>query len=155
MASIIYNSAKEAFLLANAHAKQISWLDDTIKVALVSAEFGTEDPDEEFIGDLPAGWELNATGYTAGFGGAGRLTLGSKTVVKDLVNDRAELDGADSAWPALGGATNDTVAGALLVVERTNDADSQLIAFIDFADFSTNGGTITIQWNAEGILQFS
>jgi len=56
-------------------------------------------------------------------------------------------------WTALGVGTRTTV-GVLVYKHVTNDADSPVIAFIEFSGAVTHDGTdFTIEWNAEGILQ--
>ena len=69
--------------------------------------------------------------------------------------NRAEFDGDDVAFGALGNGMNDSIDGAVYFKFVTNDADSVLMAHVDTGGFpfSTNGGTVTIQHNAEGIIQ--
>jgi len=128
----------------------------TLKVMLVDSGY-TFDKDHDFISSgagTPGGEELSGTGYTAGFGGAGRKTIANTAVAIDDTNNRAELDGDDVAWTAINAGT---AAAAIIVVEVTNDTDSYLVAYIDTASpafpIVTNGGDVTIQWNAEGIIQ--
>ncbi len=150
MASLVYNTAKKEMIDGT-----ISLLNDPIKVMLVNATY-TPNPDHDAVdagGDNdPADAEINVTGYTRGFGGAGRKTLTGKTLTADKPNDRAVFDAADLTWAAL--AAGDTIFGAILIKEGANDASSRLIAYMDFTDTPTNGGDITIQWDASGILHF-
>jgi len=128
---------------------------DTIKVMLVTSSY-TFNVDDDFISSgagTPGGSELSGTGYTAGFGGAGRKAITTKTVTLDDTNNRAVFDGDDVAWTAINAGT---AAAAILVKEVTTDADSILIAYIDTATpafpIVTNGGDVTIQWATTGIL---
>lgn len=98
--------------------------------------------------------ELAGTGYTGGFGGAGRKALASKTFTEDDANDRAEFDAADVTWTAINAGT----AAQASIIDETGAADDtgvEVVANIDDGGFpvATNGGDLTIAWNAEGILQ--
>ena len=128
----------------------VALLTDTIKVMLVnsSASFNA---DHNFVSDISAN-ELSGTGYVGGFNGSGRKTLAGKTITEDDANDRAEFDANDVSWLAISAGT---AAAAVLIKEVTSDADSLLIAYLDFSDLVTNGGDMTLQWDAEGILQIS
>lgn len=98
--------------------------------------------------------ELSGTGYTGGFGGAGRKALASKTYTEDDANDRAEFDAADLTWTAINAGT---VAQANILDETgaSDDTGTEVVANIDTGGFPvvTNGGDLTIAWNAEGIIQ--
>jgi hypothetical protein len=151
-ASFVYNTAA-----GDMWQDIVDLINDTIKVGL-STSVHTVDRDDDFLDDGTASdfssGELTGTGYTAGFGGAGRKTLASKTITVDKTNDRAEFDAADVTWTAI---TAGTAAQATLLKEITNDAASKLIANVDTGGFPvvTNGGDLTIQWNVEGVLQLS
>ena len=123
---------------------------DTLKIMLLKNTY-TPNPDHKFVGDGLGAAETTATGYTGGFGGAGRKTLASKTVTEDTTNNRAVLDAADPAtWPALG--AGDTLRYAGVIKEVTNDAASPVVAVLDFgADKILNGGDFTTALNALGI----
>lgn len=157
MGNLVYNSFKEALWRADADAKAISLLDDTIKIGLTDTDDDPDDPDIEFNDTfLTDASELTCTGYTAGFGGAGRLTLASKTITKDNVNDRAEFDCADLTWTAL--SAGGPIVGFWSMVERTADSDSQLMFKFDTATglpLSLNGSDVTITIDAQGLLQGS
>lgn len=98
--------------------------------------------------------ELSGTGYVGGFGGSGRIALASKTVVYDAANDRVEWDAADVTWSGINAGT---IVQATMLDETGEVADTatDVVVNIDVADTVTNGGDITIQWNAEGILQLT
>lgn len=138
----------------------IAFLTDTIKLLLVStATAYTYNPDHEFISAGGANdiddAEANVTNYTRGFGGAGRKTLASKTITPNDTNDRVEFDCADVVYTALGGASNQTIAAAVVLKEITNDAASRMFAYLDFTDLTTNGGDVTIQIASNGFLNFT
>lgn len=153
MASLVYNRAKKEIADGT-----INLISDTIKVMLVKSGY-TPNADDDFIDFTgtsdPAGQEIVATNYTGGFGGAGRKTLANKAWTESDANDRAEFDADDVTWTSLGGASNDTIAAAILVKEITNDAASKLICYVDITDFTTNGGNFTLQWNSAGILNLT
>lgn len=129
--------------------RTVDYAADTIKIMLLKSTY-TYSADHDFVDDVV---EFDGTGYTGGFNGASRKTLASKTITEDTTNDRIEFDAADpSAWTGLNGAT---IGGAAIIKEITNDAASILIAFLDPADLVTNGGDVTLTFNAEGIMQIS
>ncbi len=83
-----------------------------------------------------------------------RQTLAGQVVNEDVANNRAEFDATDAVFSTLGvGATN--AENALVFRFVTTDADSVPQAYIDTGGFpfAGNGGDVTLQWNAEGIIQ--
>lgn len=144
MASGAYN--KGATDLQN---RTVDYASDTIKVMLVKSTY-TFDPDHSSM-TTPTVSELDCTGYTGGFAGADRKTLASKTITQDDTNNRSVYDAADpSAW-TLGGASNNTVGGAIVYKHLTNDAGSTPLFFVDFTDTATNGSTFTLVFPSTGI----
>lgn len=153
MADFLYNTGSNDLWDTT---QPIDLIVDTIKVMLCTSSY-VADRDNDFIeeGVNDANeHELTGTGYTAGFGGSGRKTLGSKTITVDKANDRTEFDAADVVWTAISAGT---ASQALLVKEITNDLASVLIAHIDTGGFPivTNGGDLTIAWNTEGIFSLN
>lgn len=98
--------------------------------------------------------ELTVSGYTPGWGGAGRktpaVTMGTSTA-------RVDIAIADLTWTAL--AAGETIANVLLIKEGgANDTTSRLIACFDVTDTATNGGDITLDFatlGAGGNMQIS
>jgi hypothetical protein len=123
---------------------------NTIKVMLVGTGY-TPNKDHQFVADVVAS-ELSGTGYTGGFGGSGRKTLASKVIGKNDSTDKAYIDGADMTWTAINAGT---IGFAIVFKEITSDALSPVIACVDVADIVTNGGDVTIQWDAAGLITFS
>lgn len=152
MTDFHYNEAAK-----KVYDQTLDMLVDTIKVGL-STSVHVPIRDNDFLDEVGADdfidGELTGTGYVAGFGNSGRKTLASKAIVVDKPNDRAEFDAADVTWTAISAGT---AAQATLLQEITNDAASIAIMNIDTGGFPivTNGGDLTIQWNAEGIGQLS
>jgi hypothetical protein len=147
MASIVYNSFKRD--LADG---TIDLPNDTIKVMLVDDSY-TPDADHDFADDVSAD-ELSGTGYAAGFGGAGRKTLASKSFSTDTANDRAEFTADALVWSAIDAGT---AKYAIFIKEITNDAASRLLFALDLdsggSGIVTNGGDLTVTPNADGFLQ--
>jgi hypothetical protein len=150
MADFHYNEAAK-----KVYDQTLDMLVDTIKVGLSTSthvpirdnDFNDESGADDFVDG-----ELSGTGYTGGFAGSGRKTLASKAIVVDKPNNRAEFDAADVTWTGIDAGT---VAQATLMKEVSADTDSITIANVDSGGFPivTNGGDLTIQWNAEGIIQ--
>ena len=130
----------------------IDLLSDVLKVMLVDNTYVHADTDD-FIGDNAAAKEISVSGYVGGFAGAGRKTIASKTLARDGGDTEVEFDFADVVWTSL--AAGVTIGGVCLVKEITNDAASIVIAYDELtADVPTNGGNITYQPSAEGMLKF-
>lgn len=121
--------------------------DATIKIMLLDTGY-TPVKTHDFVSDTTPGTnEIVATNYTTGYGGAGRRALASKAVADDNTNMRSVFDAADVTWTSLGGASNDTVATAVVFKEITSDAASPMVLQLDISpDVTTNGGDFTIQF---------
>lgn len=121
----------------------------TIKAALAGTgyTFSAAHVDMADVTELATG-----TGYAGGFSGAGRKTLGSKTITNDTANNRIEFGFANPVWTAIDAGT---IGGVLIYANGTADSDSILIAFDNTTDRATNGGDMTYTVNAEGLLQWS
>jgi hypothetical protein len=93
--------------------------------------------------------ELSGTGYTAG---GDNLT--TATVAYDAGNDRVEFDADNAAWTAIDAGT---AAQATVLKDTAVDTTSPVICHVDSGGFPivTNGGDLTITWNAEGIFQLT
>ena len=152
MASILFNKAKEDII-----GGVIDLNADTLKLMLVDSTY-TPDPDTELVDAGGASdildAEISVTGYTGGWGGAGRKTLTSKNFSNDSATDRAIFDSTvDYTWSSLGAGA--TIVAAVLIKEGgANDTTSRPIVYIDTNDVSTNGGDITLQLDANGIFRW-
>lgn len=118
----------------------IDFENDTIKLLLVD-ETHTFDKTDEFVSDIVAN-EASGTGYS-------RKTLANTSIALDAGNDRVEFDADDISYTALDAGT---IASAIIYKEVTNDADSPLIADVDFTNLVTNGSDVDLQVNAEGFF---
>lgn len=131
----------------------VSWSADTIDILLVKSSY-TPNVDDA-IATVVAGEITGVSGYTGGHAGAGRKTLASKTKTKSDANDRIVFDAADpSVWTSLG--AGDTIGGAVIIKRGSvSDADAVPICFIDLTNTPTNGGNITVAFDAVGIFVLS
>jgi len=140
--------------LADCMDQSIDMVNDTLKFMLVNDSY-TFDTDHTVIDNGaddstdPSYNEITATNYTGGYGGAGRKTA-TVTRTINTTNDRIDYSFDSETWSSLGGASNDTVAAAILVKEITNDTASRLIAYIDFTDKLTSGNDITLNMTSAG-----
>ena len=133
MASGWYNSG-----LRDVADRTIDLVADTIKIILVTSSY-TPDKDHDFADDLTN--ELSGTGYTGGFNGSGRKTIGSKAFATDTTNDRVTFTFGAVTWTAINAGSPKY---AILVKEITNDAATRLIAYLDLGTVTTLGGDLTI-----------
>ena len=143
MSSLTYNAGAYGI-----QHRDIDYLSDTIEVILVKS---TYTPDKDDTNSVYAAAEISGvSGYTGGFGGAGRKVLASKTMTNDTTNDRTVYDAADPSSWTLG--TGDTVGGAIIGKKGSaSDATATPIFFLDFTDTPTNGSAFTLSFDALGI----
>lgn len=143
MASLTYNAGSLA--LQN---NTVNWASDTIEVVFVKSSYT---PNKDDVNATPAGSEITGvSGYTGGFGGAGRKVLASKTLTNDTTNDRTVYDAADPSAYTLG--TGDTIGGVVVQKKGSaSDATAVPLFFLDSADTPTNGSGITLAFDALGI----
>ena len=131
MASFVYNEGANGLLSGGT----ITWASDTIKARLVASSATINKDDTTMTGHTAIGTDQ---------------TLASKTKTKDTTNDRIVCDAADPVWTAVAGGS--TVGTVDIFKFVTNDAGSTPIASLDITDTATNGGDITIQFDANGIF---
>jgi hypothetical protein len=127
----------------------------TIKLLLYKDSY-TYDPDHDFVNDISTTHEADATGYTGGFAGADRLTS-AVTITEQTASNRVVAIFADTTWTGIGGASNNTLEGALALFEITNDAASLPIANLEFASpLTTNGSDILVDMDGtNGQIRFT
>jgi len=143
MANLAYTYAKSEILKGN-----IDLSSDDIRVMLVMSNTTADtEQDTDFIDQLGTLDEHDGANYA-------RKELANEAVAVDDANNRGEFDADDVTWTALGVGTRQAV-GAVVYKHVNDDTDSVLIAYIDTGGFpfDASGGDVTIQWNAEGILQ--
>jgi hypothetical protein len=146
MANFIYNESKRAI----AAAEQDYDAPDDFRVLLnmTDTTVDTED-DVNTISAFTTLDEYDGAGYA-------RQALAGDALGEDAGNNRAEYDANDSVFSGLGVGTRQA-QNHLMLEHVTNDTDSVPIVFGDTGGypFDGNGGDVTIQWNAEGIIQFA
>lgn len=153
--SLVYNRFKKECFDGNAGPATVTLLSDTIRAMLVNSGY-TANADHDFVdaggANDPIDQELSGTGYAAGYAGAGRRTLASKTIVESDASDRAEFDAADLSWTAINAGT--PAAWILFRNGASDDTTSRLAGYINTGGFPivTNGGDLTVQHAAAGIL---
>jgi len=132
MANAVYPKYMEAVIQASANSS----LAGTLKAALVDTGTYTYSAAHEFYSSVSG---------VVGTPG----TIGTKTYTNGL------LDGADVTFTAVSGATAEAI---ILYIDTGTAGTSRLVAYIDTGatglPVTPNGGDITIQWNASGIIQF-
>lgn len=132
MANAVYPKFMEAVIQASANSS----LAGTLKAALVDTGTYTYSAAHEFYSSVSG---------VVGTPG----TIGTKTYTNGL------LDGADVTFTAVSGATAEAI---ILYIDTGTAGTSRLVAYIDTGatglPVTPNGGDITIQWNASGIIQF-
>jgi hypothetical protein len=128
--------------------QDVDYLTDTIKLMLVD---NTYVPNRADTFATAAAKEINVSGYTPGFAGSGRKTLGSKSLTKDTTNHRTVYRAGDPTHGDLGAGVR--IAGAVVYKHDTDDATSVALFFIGFTDQSTgnpyvdtNGGAFVFQF---------
>ncbi len=129
MANFVTNEGAESL-----QDNSIVWASDTIKARLVASSYTPNKDDTSMTGYTQIG-----TDYT----------LLSKTRTKDTTNDRIVYDAADPVFTAVAGGS--TVGWCVVYKFVTNDAGSTPIFVIDLADTATNGGDMTVVFDATGI----
>lgn len=153
MANIFYNTAKLEIMNGT-----IDLDTDTLKVMLVTASY-VANADDDVVDAGGANdavdHELNGTGYVAGWGNSGRKTLANVVAAVDKPNNRAELDADDLVFSAI----NAGAAAAYVLIKEgaSDDTTSRLIGYVDQGGFpvTTNGGDLTIQFDAQGLLHLT
>lgn len=141
MADGIFNIAKGAFVekFRDAAANGLVLL-----LKANEAETALRDHDNLSVLLLAAGnTEADFTSYV-------RKTALTGTITVDDVNDRVDVDMADQTFSPAGGALNNTLTKAIVAYEETaTDTGRIPLSHHDFV-ITTNGGDITIQFNASG-----
>lgn len=129
MANAVYPKGKEKFLAAD-----VDLLVDTIKAALVDTGTYTYNSTHEFYSSVST------------------AVVGTPQTIANPSVTNGVFDGDDVTYSALSGST---VEAIVIYKDTGNAATSPLIAYIDNAGalaITPNGGDVTINWNASGII---
>ena len=137
--------------------RTIDWVNaaDIYVMLIANDSTYTYDPDHTYVdmagANDPIDCELSISGYEAGYSGAGRKALASKTFTVDNTNNRVKIDAADpSAWTLVSGKT--VVAAIIFKKGTADDTTSRLLFYVDFDNQATPNGTFTLSFNADGIV---
>lgn len=145
MASLVFNAAKGAFADGT-----LDWDSDDIRVLLLR-EDSAIDSDLDTIAAVlgeAGNTEITTVGYE-------RKAINNRSVSVNSGSDRAELDGDNVDWIAIGDNTQTTVAALVYQHDAGGDSASVPVAYVDFTDTTLNGGDFTIQWSSDGIITLS
>lgn len=132
MANAIYPKYKQALLDGDSN---IDLKDGTVKVALSTASYNSA---HDFYDDVSAS------------------TVGTpQTITSKTVTDGLFKSTDTNTFTAVAGGS--TVTALIIYIDTGSAATSRLAAFIDTSvtgfPLTTNGGDVTITWNASGIFQ--
>lgn len=146
MANFIYNKAKKLIADGDLDLNTAAGIDLRVVLVMTNTTCDTEEEASTFA-DFTTPDVYDGSGY------ADQIIVGEATTW-DSANDRTEMDGNDVTFSSLGAGTRQCQA-AVIIDWQTTRNDSFPIAYIDTGGFpfDGNGGDVTIQWNAEGILQ--
>lgn len=146
MASFVFTDYKRGALAADA---SLATADMRIVLVMTNTTFDT-DADITTLGGTATPDYYDGANHDSTNGHA----LAGEAVAADNANDRGEFDATDHTINSLGAGTRQA-QGLVLLRWVTNIGSSKPVAFIDSGGFpfSGNGGNVTFQWNAEGILQ--
>lgn len=134
---------------------------DTIKAALVTDDYDG-DPDDEVADDGTANDvasnEPEVSGYTGGYGGAGRQALANKSFsADDSRNSGKFTNTVDITWTSLGAGA--TIQGVVLLIEdfvgvAGNDTETRVISFHRASTpVDTNGSDIKAVIATNGLIE--
>lgn len=131
---------------------------ETVRVALLSdsTAYSFNEDSHDFVDDIigAAADEFSGSGYS-------RKTLSGGSFQTDDGGDEGVFDGSDIAWSGLDG---DTIQGLVVYRQVGGDdstpGDDEIIAVFDDTDSAdlplvTNGGSIDLEWAAEGIVNLN
>lgn len=119
--------------------RTINWTADTVRAILLTSSY-TFNEDHVFVSSLTAN-EL--TGYT-------RPSLANKAISKNTTDDKVYFTADDPTIASV--ATGQTISKVAIYKFVTNDSDSILIGYYDGFSLPTNGGGVTLDFNASGAL---
>ena len=137
----VYNSFKKSQM-----DNPVDLLTADVKLALLTSGYTPDIDAHDNFDDVQAS-EASGTGYTAG-----GQSLANKTVTQDNTDNEGVFDADDVTWS---GSTI-TARYAVLYVDTGVAGTSRLIAYYDFgSDQSSSSADFTVQFNAEGVLNFT
>jgi len=136
MAGVLTDKAREMILGGTLNLKTAD-----IYFMLLNASDGAT-KDVEYVSEVVAN-ELAGTGYTGGYAGSGRKTIGAtgdRTVSHSSAT--GTLDVASPTWTGLDAGT---IGQVLTIVKGTSDTNSLVVSYETITDVVTNGGPWTYE----------
>lgn len=128
--------------LLKALSKEIDFLNDTVKVALLTNAYTPNQDTDDYWDDIST-HETSGSGYVAGGD-----TLVGKGLTYDGPSNTIKLDATDTTWAS----STITARYAVVYVDTTVAATSALICYIDFGqDEISSNGDFKITWHVNGI----
>jgi hypothetical protein len=98
---------------------------------------------------------LGAANTEADFTNYARTALTGEAISIDDTNNRSEMDANNVTWSSAGGASNNTLVKLIVYLEGGGTDGTRIpVSHHDFA-ITTNGGDLTAQFDAQGIIQGS
>lgn len=118
------------------------------RLVMTNTTVDTENDAKAFLSDFTTMDTHDGSGYVD-------KALTPTSMAVDDTNNRAILDIADVTWTALGAGTR-PIEG-LLVYDQVSAVDSARVplGFLDPSNISSNGGDITVVFNASGVFAIS
>lgn len=136
MATKVYNTGKQEIL----EGWLASGADLRVILCMTNTTADTENDDIVYVDDIATLDEHDGDNYE-------RKALASETVTKDDANDRASLGVADLVYSNLGAGAR-SIAGCIIYRHATDDTDSPVIMWHEFANpLTPDGNTYTIETN--------
>jgi len=128
--------------LLKALSKEIDFLVDTIKVALLSNAYTPNQDTDDYWDDIST-HQVTGTAYVAGGD-----TLVGKGLTYDGPSNTIKLDATDTTWAA----STITARYAVVYVDTGAPSTSALICYVDFGqDEVSSNGDFKITWHVNGI----
>ena len=126
------------------YTNEITLSTATVKALLVGTGY-TADPDHAYVSEVVAD-ELSGSGYE-------RKVLPNKAFVRSLAGNYFAFDNTSNiVFTALDAGT---VGGVVIFVERENDTNSILLAYLESTTFPflTDGTDLELQFHSDGIFK--
>ena len=121
---------------------------DDIQVMLLEkkTDVNKDDANVKVVLDRAGTIELSSTNYV-------RVALANETTTQDDANDRVEFDADDATFSSLAQSSTEAIVAYLVFKDGGVDSSSIPILQVDISPSITPNGTLTLQWDAQGILQ--
>ena len=156
-----YNKGKAVVLAGASGTDGVDLWGDTVHVALMDETFVQNINDagsgsQNFFNDVEGangevGLGTPPTNYSAG----GQALATPAININDTA-DRAEMDWADEVFSSLGGAANGTFDFITIFVNTAGAFSTDpLIAGVAVTSTLTDGGDVTLVWDATGVLHLT